>query len=133
VHNAAELNAAIEAAQATDRIVLAKGVLTNVERKFSTTGTEDKPIYIVAEEKREVFLESESNIKICGTYLHLEGVGSRNGFTPTSSVISLQKDKNTPCNYCLVTECVINNYKLHTEQLFANSNAYLADNVTIEK
>ena len=103
-------NEAIANASPGDKIHLANGIWSDVELKFEANGTESKPIYIIAEEKGKVFFEGQSNIKMGGTYLHLEGIVFKNGFTPTSSVIAFQKDKSTPCNNCRVTECVIDNY-----------------------
>lgn len=110
VNSVEEFTTAIEQAKPGDYIVLANGTWTDTELKFSANGTEGNPIYIVAEEKGKVFFEGQSNVKMGGEYLHLEGIVFRNGFTPTSSVISLQKDKETPCNHCRVTECVIDDY-----------------------
>lgn len=110
VNNVTEFAAAIEEAKPGDRIVLANGTWTDVELKFSASGTEEEPIYILAQDKGQVFFEGQSNLKMGGEYLHLAGLVFRNGYTPTSSVISLQKDKDTPCNHCRVTECVIDNY-----------------------
>ena len=100
----------ISNAKPGDKIILANGIWKDVELKFVANGNESNPIYIIAEEKGKVFFEGQSNIKMGGSYVHLEGIVFRNGFTPTSSVIAFQKDKSTPCNNCRVTECVIDNY-----------------------
>ena len=105
-----EFHSAIESALPGDKIILANGVWTDTELKFAAVGTKDAPIYIIAETKGKVFFEGQSNVKIGGSYIHLEGLVFRNGYTPSSAVISFQKDKNTPCNNCRVTECVIDNY-----------------------
>ena len=110
VHTVEEFSFAIAQAEPGDRIILANGVWEDVELKFAASGTTESPIYILAEEKGKVFFEGQSNIKMGGSHLHLEGLVFRNGFTPTSSVISFQMDKETPCNNCRVTECVIDNY-----------------------
>jgi len=110
VHNPQEFNTAIGRAEAGDRILLANGVWKDAELKFSAKGTSNAPIYIIAQEKGKVFFEGTSNIKMGGTYLHLEGLVFRNGYTPTSAVVSFQKDKQSPCNNCRVTECVIDDY-----------------------
>ncbi|PHI19805.1 alginate lyase [Lewinellaceae bacterium SD302] len=110
VSKVAEFDEAVQAARPGDRIILANGIWTDVELKFSAKGTAEDSIYIVAQEKGKVFFEGQSNLKMGGEYLHLEGIVFRNGFTPTSSVISLQQDNDTPCNHCRVTECVVDNY-----------------------
>lgn len=110
VSNSTEFDDAIKSASPGDTIVIANGVWKDTELKFAANGTEQNPIVIVAQEKGKVFFEGQSNVKMGGSYLHLEGLVFRNGFTPTSSVISMQKDKENPCNYCRVTECVIDDY-----------------------
>ena len=110
VETASEFNDAIKDAKPGDKIVLANGVWSDVELKFSAEGSQEEPISIVAEESGKVFFEGQSSIKMGGAHLVLQGIVFRNGFTPSSSVIALQKDKNTPCNHCRITECVIDNY-----------------------
>ena len=105
-----DFHAAIAEAQPSDTIFIANGIWNDAELKFSADGTEETPIYIVAEEKGKVTFEGQSNIKIGGSYIHVEGLVFKNGFTATSSVISFQKDKQTPCSHCRVTQCVIDNY-----------------------
>jgi len=110
VNNAEEFNSAVANAAPGYKIILANGVWKDVELKFEAKGTKEANIYIVAEEKGKVFFEGQSNVKMGGEYIHLKGLVFRNGFTPTSSVISLQKNKETPCNNCRVSECVIDDY-----------------------
>ncbi len=110
VKNVDEFQAAIQSINPGDTLLIANGIWTDVELKFNANGKEENKIYILAEEKGKVFFEGQSNIKMGGQYIHLEGLVFRNGYTATSSVISLQKDKSTPCNYCRVTECVIDDY-----------------------
>jgi len=110
VNNLNEFNTTLPEILPGDTIKIASGIWKDIELKFEAHGEPDKLIYIIAEKKGSVFFEGESNIKMGGKHLHLEGLVFRNGYTPTSSVISLQKDKSTPCNNCRVTECVIDNY-----------------------
>ena len=110
VKSVEEFNKAIAEASPGDTIIIGNGIWKDVELKFAAKGSSKAPIYIIAEEKGKVFFEGQSNVKMGGEHIHLEGLVFRNGFTPTSAVISLQKDKKTPCNYCRVTECVIDNY-----------------------
>jgi len=57
-----------------------------------------------------VFLEGQSNLKIGGEFLHVEGLVFRNGHTPSGSVIAYRIDKEVTCNNCRITECVIDDY-----------------------
>jgi len=110
VRSAAELSSALERAVPGDTLLLANGVWVDTELKIYANGTASDSIYIMAQEKGKVFFEGQSNMKIGGSYLHIEGLVFRNGYTATSSVITFQKDKSTPCNHCRVTECVIDDY-----------------------
>ncbi|MEM6803439.1 MAG: polysaccharide lyase 6 family protein, partial [Bacteroidota bacterium] len=110
VHNINEFNQAVANAKAGDQIVLARGVWKDVELVFTGEGTAEAPIVLTVEEKGKVSLEGQSNLRIAGTYLHVEGLVFKNGYTPTNEVISFRKSKEELANYCRVTECVIDNY-----------------------
>ena len=110
VKNLQEYKRAAENIKAGDIIRLANGIWTDTELKLVGTGTEKNPITLTVEEKGKVFLEGFSNLKIGGEFIHVEGLVFRNGHTPTGSVIAFRKDKETLCNNCRVTECVIDNY-----------------------
>ena len=110
VKNIQALKEALETVKPGDVILLANGIWKDVELKIEANGEKNKMITIKAEEKGKVFFEGQSNLKVGGSFVQIEGLVFRNGFTPTSAVISLQKDKNTPCNNCRITECVIDNY-----------------------
>ena len=55
-------------------------------------------------------MEGQSNLRIAGKHIVVEGLVFRNGHTPTGEVISFKKSKKKLCNNCRVTECVIDNY-----------------------
>ena len=110
IRNAEEFNAAVAEAKPGDVLTLANGTYTDLELKFTGQGTEDDLIKLVAQEKGKVFLEGQSNLSLSGEYLHVEGLVFRNGFTPTSEVISFKTGKEALCNHCRVTECVIDNF-----------------------
>ena len=110
VKNIHEFNQAAENLKPGDIVTLANGIWKDVELVFKGEGTSENPIVLIAEEKGKVFLEGQSNVKIGGEFIHLEGLVFRNGHTPTGSVISYRTDKTTPCNNCRVTECVVDNY-----------------------
>jgi poly(beta-D-mannuronate) lyase len=110
VRNVSDFNEAVKNAVPGDKILLANGVWQNAELQFFAEGEEGKPIILSAQQKGKVSLEGQSNLRIAGNYLRVEGLVFKNGYTPTSEVISFRKNKEILANHCRVTECVIDNY-----------------------
>ncbi len=103
-------NETIKNVKPGDSIILAKGIWKDAELLFQATGTKDKPITLTVEEKGQTVLEGQSYLRIAGEHLIISGLVFKNGFTPTSEVISFKKDKNNFASNCRLTECVIDNY-----------------------
>ncbi|MDB2606595.1 DUF4957 domain-containing protein [Zobellia sp.] len=110
VKNVTEFNYALEKVQPGDSIVLANGSWLNAELLFEAHGTADKPITLTVEEKGKVILEGLSNLRIAGEHLIIKGLVFKNGYTPTTAVISFRKNREELANNCRLTECVIDNY-----------------------
>ena len=110
VDNAKALYSAIKKAKPGTDIVMANGVWKDVRIKFIGTGTEQKPIRIVAETPGEVFIEGMSFVKFGGEYLSLDGLHFRNGHTPEDALIKFSIDKDTVANHCEVVNCVIEDF-----------------------
>ena len=110
VRNMKEFNQAVRNSTPGDVITLANGIWTDAELLFAAEGTSDKPIVLKAEEKGKVFLEGESDLRIAGNYLTVEGLVFKNGHTPTTEVISFKKEDGVYANHCRLTECVIDNF-----------------------
>lgn len=110
VNNIEEFEAAVQSVQPGDEIILANGVWRDVELVFTGNGTEEQPIKLAVQEKGKVTLEGQSNIRISGQHLIVEGLVFKNGYTPTSEVISTRTSESDLCNNCRITECVIDNY-----------------------
>lgn len=105
-----EFNEAVQNAQPGDQIVLANGVWEDAELIFTGRGTEEKPIVLTVQEKGKTTLEGQSYLKMGGEHLVVEGLVFKNGYTPTSEVISMRASKEQLCYNCRVTECVVDNY-----------------------
>ncbi|MAU17036.1 MAG: alginate lyase [Muricauda sp.] len=110
VHTVEEFNAVVPNLKPGDVVTLANGVWKNAELLFEGIGTAEKPIKLTVEEKGKVTLEGQSNLRMAGEHLIVEGLVFKNGFTPTTEVISFKKDKNTLANNSRLTECVIDNF-----------------------
>lgn len=93
-----------------DVVVLKNGVWKDFEILFEGKGTVEKPIILQPETKGEVIISGQSNLRLAGEHLIVSGLVFKNGFTPTSSVISFRKNKVELANHSRVTEVVIDNF-----------------------
>lgn len=93
-----------------DKVILKNGTWNNFEIVFKGEGTKDKPLHLTAETKGKVILSGQSNLKLAGEHLVVSGLVFKNGYTPTSEVISFQLNKKEIAYHSRVTEVVIDNY-----------------------
>ncbi len=93
-----------------DKLVLKNGVWNDFEILFEGQGTTEQPITLEPEVKGKVVLSGNSNLRLAGEHLIVSGLVFKNGYTPTSSVISFAKSKTELANNSRVTETVIHNY-----------------------
>ena len=105
-----EFNKAVKDAGPGDVITLANGQWDDFEILFQGKGKKDNPIRLTAETKGEVILSGQSNLRLAGEYLEVSGLVFKDGYTPTSEVISFRRNKNDLANNSRVTEVVIDNY-----------------------
>ncbi|RIJ42507.1 polysaccharide lyase 6 family protein [Pontibacter oryzae] len=110
VKNQAELKAAIARAKPGDTLVMANGQWENVSILFEGQGKAEMPIVLTAQEKGKVILSGQSEIRIAGEFLEVNGLHFKNGMAPSNTVISFRKDSKTVANNCRVTNCVIQDY-----------------------
>lgn len=93
-----------------DVIVLSNGRWENFEILFEAEGTQNNPISLKAETKGSVFLTGQSNLRLSGKHLIVSGLVFKNGYTPSSEVISFRKNKKELAFHSRITEVVIDNY-----------------------
>lgn len=93
-----------------DTIKLANGVWRDFEITFRGEGTKELPITLTAQDKGKVILSGQSSLRLAGKYLLVSGLVFKDGYTPSSSVISFRKSKQELAYYSRVTETVIDNY-----------------------
>jgi len=110
VRTVEQFEQAVENVQPGDKIILANGIWKDAELLLVGKGTKEAPITLTVEEKGKVTLEGQSYLRMGGEYLVVAGLVFKNGYTPTSEVISMRRSKDLLCNNCRVTECVIDNY-----------------------
>jgi poly(beta-D-mannuronate) lyase len=93
-----------------DNIILADRVWDDFEILFKAKGTAKHPITLKAQTKGKVILSGNSDLRLSGEYLVVSGLVFKNGFTPSSAVISFRRNKHELANHSRVTEVVIDNY-----------------------
>lgn len=110
VRNVKEFNKAVESLEPGSKIVLANGTWNDAELVFKGNGTASDSIVLSAETKGKVILTGNSNLSMSGSFLKVEGLVFKNGFTPTNSVISFRQNREEMASNSRLTECVIDNY-----------------------
>ena len=110
VTNQEEYRDAVKSAGPGDVIVLANGVWRDFEILFAGNGEPERPITLTAETKGQVIISGHSNLRLAGEHLVVSGLVFRDGYTPTSTVISFRRTKGEPANYSRVTEVVIDRF-----------------------
>jgi len=96
--------------QAGDEVVLANGVWTDFEILFKAKGTEKTPVTLRGETPGQVILSGLSNLRLAGEYLVVSGLVFKDGYTPTSAVISFRQDADNLAYHSRVTQVVIDNF-----------------------
>ena len=110
VSNGEELNEAISNAQPKDVIVMANGIWQDVEIRFTGQGTKDQPITLRAETAGEVIIQGESDLKLGGEYLIVDGLYFIDGASPSNAVIEFAINKEVLANHCRIVNCVIKDF-----------------------
>lgn len=105
-----ELHAAAKKAKPGDEIILQNGEWNNVVIKLTANGTKEKPIRISAQTAGKVFITGESQLRLGGSYLIVDGLYFMNGYAGKDPVISFRTDKDNVANHCRVTNTVINDF-----------------------
>jgi len=105
-----EFNDAVAALQPGDQVILANGTWANVELTFKANGLPDQPVELNAEEAGKVIITGQSNLRLSGEHIVVSGLVFKDGYTPTSEVISFRTSKDDLANHARVTNTVIDNF-----------------------
>ncbi len=105
--------AAVQAAVPGDSVVLANGVWRDFEMVFTGEGTAAKPITLRAQTPGKVVISGKSNLRIAGRHLIVSGLIFKDGFSPSSEVISFRQDGKALAFDSRVTETVIDGFNKH--------------------
>ena len=110
VRNIDEFNAATKALDPGDKVILASGTWSDVELVVRGVGTAEAPIRLTAEEPGKVIISGQSNLGISGEHIVVSGLVFKDGYTPTSEVISFRTSKDELANNSRVTNTVIDSF-----------------------
>lgn len=110
VSNIDEFDQAVANATAGSVIIMANGTWQDVELRLKGEGTAEEPIILKAQEAGKVFITGQSNLAFSGEHLEISGLIFKDGFTPTSEVISFKTSKEDLANHTRVSNCVIDNF-----------------------
>ncbi len=102
--------AAAKKVSAGDVIILANGEWRDFEIVLTGKGEKGKPITLTSEEAGKVVITGKSNLRIGGQYILVTGLVFKNGYSPTSEVISFQRSKEDLASNSRVTQVVIDNF-----------------------
>ena len=105
-----EFNDAVKSATPGTTIIMGNGVWEHVELRLKAEGTNDEPITLTAQTPGKVIISGQSNLAMSGEYLVVSSLVFKNGFTPTSEVISFKTSKADLANNSRVTNVVIDNF-----------------------
>lgn len=114
VENEVQFNKALKNSKAGDTIVLKNGTWKNVQLLAMGEGTSSQPIIIMAETAGKVIITGNSNLEIAGSYITVQGLWFKKGFTTESAVVSFKKNNDHLANHCRLTDCTISNYNPST-------------------
>lgn len=105
-----EYREAVQKAAAGDVIKLANGEWRDFEIVLEAYGRSGAPVTLTAETPGKVIISGRSNLRIAGEYLLVSGLVFKNGYTPTSTVISFRRSKEKLANNSRITQVVIDNF-----------------------
>ncbi len=110
VRSLEEFDAAVSTLQPGETVVMADGEWNDVELVFRGNGEEGKPIKLQAETPGEVIISGQSNLSFSGEFIEISGLVFKDGYTPTSAVISFRTGVDELANNSRVTNCVIDGF-----------------------
>ena len=105
-----EFNAATRDLEPGDRIILANGVWNDVELRLRANGLPEAPVELTAEDPGKAIISGQSNLGISGEYIVVSDLVFKNGYTPTSEVISFRTARDELANNSRVTNTVIDGF-----------------------
>lgn len=110
VRTPAEFDAAVRTVGAGDTIVLANGVWRDFQVLLLGDGEPERPITLTAQSAGEVILSGRSNLRMAGDHLVVSNLVFRDGYSPTSEVVSFRRNREQRAEHSRVTGVVIDGF-----------------------
>lgn len=110
VRSPGEYDAAIEAAQPGDTILLADGEWRYFDLVVRGEGTGRAPLTVAAQTPGGVVLTGQSSLRLGGSHLVVSGLVFRNGYSPRGDVIAFRVDSEKLAFDSRVTRTVIDGF-----------------------
>lgn len=110
VENQKEYRKAVKKVRAGDTIILKNGVWKDFKILLVAKGKKNKPVTLKAETKGQVIISGKSNLRISGEYIVVSGLVFKDGFSPSSEVLSFRKNKENLAYHSRMTEIVVDNF-----------------------
>ena len=110
VKNIDELKKANAAAKPGDIIILQNGEWKDVKIVLNCAGTKEQPINFKAQDAGKVLITGNSQLRIGGSYIIVDGFYFTNGYAGDNPVIDFKTGKEKLANNCRITNSVINDF-----------------------
>jgi len=90
INDIREVQQAVRNATPGTEIVIANGIYENIRLVIHGTGTAERPIIVRAETPGQVILSGQSNLRLAGEFIEVQGLLFTNGYSPGGPVIEFR-------------------------------------------
>jgi poly(beta-D-mannuronate) lyase len=95
-----------------DTLTMTNGVWNNANIVFEGNGTLNNPILLRVQSRDQVIISGNSNLKIGGNYLVVDGLIFKNGYSTSGDVIQFRKSDGAYSNNCRLTNTSIIDFSI---------------------
>ncbi|MBE0570458.1 MAG: alginate lyase, partial [Ignavibacteriaceae bacterium] len=110
VSNLQEFNSAVQVVVPGDSVVLKKGTWSNIIFYFTANGAPGNPITLTVEEYGTTIITGNSNLRIFGDHLVVDGLYFKDGRSPNGAVIEFRNGSSQLSHYSRLTNSAIVNF-----------------------
>ncbi|MEZ0388443.1 MAG: chondroitinase-B domain-containing protein [Verrucomicrobium sp.] len=107
VADATQFEVAVQRCQSGDVVILQDGSWKDVNLLFKGKGTAASPVTLRAATPGRVEISGNSQLRLAGEHLQVEGLWFRNAVPTAGDVITFREDSKNLAKNCRVTQCAI--------------------------